>query len=108
MIGDLKHRITLQQLVLTPDGGGGFTEAWQDLAATPVVYASVMPVSGGEQLRYHQLETAVTHRITIRYRADVTSAMRILHDGAAYNLFSVTDRGGLGTYLDILAVARTP
>jgi SPP1 family predicted phage head-tail adaptor len=50
----------------------------------------------------------VTHRITIRYRDDVTPAMRILKDATVYNIVSVTDRGGLALWLDILAVVSAP
>ncbi|HBA42626.1 MAG TPA: head-tail adaptor protein, partial [Alphaproteobacteria bacterium] len=32
MIGDLRHRVTLQQVVDVPDAGGGSTQSWQDVA----------------------------------------------------------------------------
>jgi SPP1 family predicted phage head-tail adaptor len=108
MISDLKHRIALQESVLTADGGGGFTGTWQNIAAVPDIYAEIMPLSGGEQLRFHQLETTVTHRITIRYRDDVSPALRILKGTTVYNIVSVTDRGGLETWLDILATVTMP
>jgi len=47
MIGDMKHRVAIRQPVLTPDGAGGFSESWQDVAT---VYASIMPATAGEQL----------------------------------------------------------
>jgi len=108
MIGEMKHRISLQEAVLTPDGGGGFSTIWQDIAAVPDIYAAIVPLSGSEQLKYHQLEATVSHRITIRYRTDVSPAMRILHNDMAFQIISVIDRGGLNTYLDILAIVRTP
>ena len=108
MIGDLKHRVTLQESVRASDGGGGFTESWQSLAAAPDVYASIVPLSGGEQLRYHQLESTVTHRITIRYRTDVTPAMRIVKDATVYDITSVAAQEGRAVYLEILAAVRAP
>ena len=108
MIGGLKYRVILQESVLSPDSGGGFSETWQNLAVAPEVYAEILPLSGGEQLRFHQLETTATHRITIRYRNDVTPALRLVHGAAVYNISAVTDRGGLGAWLDILATVRTP
>lgn len=108
MIGDMRHRATLQQQVRTPDGGGGFTETWQDLATVPAVYADIVPLSGAEQLRHHQLASTVTHRITIRYRSDVTAAMRLSSGGKIYNITSVTDKGGLGTLLEIMATVEAP
>ena len=108
MIGSLKRRVTLQGAVRTPDGSGGFTETWQSIASAPNVYAAIAPLSGSEQLRFHQLETTVTHRIVIRYRNDVTPALRITDGTTIYNITSVTDMGGLGAYLELLATARTP
>jgi SPP1 family predicted phage head-tail adaptor len=108
MIGDMKHRVLLQECVLAPDGGGGFAEAWQDLAEEAEVYAAITPLSGAEQLRFHQLATSVTHRITLRFRADVTAAMRIIKDDVIYDIASATDRDCAGQYLDILAVVRAP
>jgi SPP1 family predicted phage head-tail adaptor len=108
MIGALKHRVALQQAVRSADGGGGFTETWQNLATAPEVYAAIVPLSGGEQLRFHQLEAAVTHRITIRYRTDITPAMRIVKDGTVYDIISALDRNGEGIYLEILAAVRFP
>lgn len=108
MIGDLKQRVTVQESALTPDGSGGFTESWQAVAADPEIYAEIIPLSGGEQLRFHQLEITATHRITIRYRGDVTPAMRMVKSATVYDIASVTDRGGRGVWLDILATVRTP
>jgi len=103
MIGDLKYKVTLQQPVLTGDGGGGFTESWQNVASTPTVYADIAPLSGGERLRFHQQETFVTHRITLRYRGDLTNAMRLVRGERIYTILSITDRDGRGIWLDILA-----
>lgn len=105
MIGRMKDRITLQKPVLTPDEGGGFTTAWEDVAE---VYASVIPVSAGEYLKGHQLETSVTHRIIIRYREDVTPSLRIVRGAKVYDISSAVDQGGLKAYLEILAAERVP
>ncbi|MFH1158058.1 MAG: phage head closure protein [Pseudomonadota bacterium] len=106
MIGDMKHRVTFQKSVRTPDGGGGFAETWQNIDSNPIVYAAIMPLSGGEQLRFHQLEATVTHRIVTRYRSDVTPAMRIVRGTMIYDIAAVTDRDGQGAYLEILATVK--
>ncbi len=106
MIGELKERIILQEQVLTADGGGGFTSEWQNIADVPEVYAAVTPLSATEQLRFHKLEANVTHRITIRYRLDAASSMRVLHGAVIYDIVSVMDRGNKRRYLDMLVVER--
>ena len=108
MIGDLKHRLTLQEPVRVADGAGGFTETWQAVAGTPDVYAAVVPLSGAEQLRFHQLASSVTHKITMRYRSDVTPKHRLFSAGAVYDIFAVLDRDGEKNWLDILAEIRAP
>jgi len=101
MSNAMKKRATLQHRARTPDGGGGFSETWTDVASVPEVYAEIVPLSGSEQLRYHQLSTVVTHRITLRYRSDVTADMRLVSGGRVYNIVSAVSRDDL--WLDILA-----
>jgi SPP1 family predicted phage head-tail adaptor len=108
MISELRHRVTLQEQVRMPDGGGGFTVSWQNIASVPEVYAEIVPLTGAEQLRYHQLATSVTHKITLRYRSDVTPALRLLHGSVVYDITSVTNQNGLSAYLEILATVRSP
>lgn len=106
MIGALTYRVTLQEAVRTPDGGGGFTEAWQNIAETPTVYAAIQPLSGGEAFRFRQLEAAATHRIIIRHRTDITSAHRLLHGTDIYDIVSVLDADEKREFLEIVAVYR--
>jgi SPP1 family predicted phage head-tail adaptor len=108
MIADLKHRVTIQQPVLTPDGAGGFAESWQNIPAAPDVYAAITPVNSGEQLKFGQLEATATHRIIIRYRTDITPSMRLVDtDGTVYTLNSVADQAGLKRYLVLAATVRS-
>ena len=75
-IGDLRHRITFEKEVKVPDGFKGNVITWQPVC---VVWASVEPLSSKEQFYAHQIQAETTHKVRIRYRPDVTEAMRILH-----------------------------
>ena len=86
--GALRHRITLQSATDTPDGGGGFTTVWTDVAT---VWAAIEPLKGREQLHAAQLETPVTHRVTLRYRAGVTPKMRVKFGTRVFNIRAVID-----------------
>ncbi len=108
MIGALRHRITIQQSVRVADGGGGFSQTWQDVPDTPTVYAAIEQLSGGEKAQLSQLGTAITHRITLRYRSDLTAAMRIVKDDMIYKIISLQDRAGQGRRLEVLAAAQVP
>ena len=108
MIADLKYRVTIQQPVLTTDNAGGFSESWENIAAASVVYAAITPANSGAQLKYGQIEATNTFHIVIRYRTDITLAMRLTdEDGTAYSLISVTDQDGAKVYLDLLATVRS-
>lgn len=61
--GLLRHRITLQNRTTTPDGYGGQTVTWTDLAT---VWASVMPLRSREYWQAQQIKSTTTHEIEIR------------------------------------------
>lgn len=86
MIGKLRHRLTIEEEVRVADGGGGFDLSWQAIATEPVVWGRVTPLSGREVLRASQLQTPVSHRVTIRYRADVTASMRLTLGSRVFNI----------------------
>lgn len=88
-IGDLKHRITFQRPVKTPDGHKGHTVKWQDLIT---VWASVEPLSGREYFYSHQIKADVTHRVRTRYRTDITIEMRIKHRDRVLEIESILDK----------------
>jgi SPP1 family predicted phage head-tail adaptor len=63
--GELRHRLTIQNLVETADTfGGANTESWVTLAT---VWADIRQLIGNELMRAQQVESQVTTRIRIRY-----------------------------------------
>jgi SPP1 family predicted phage head-tail adaptor len=72
-IGALRHRVTIEAPVDSPDGSGGFTRAYAPLAQ---VWARIEPTSAREQFVEQRLEQARTHLVVIRWRADVEAQMR--------------------------------
>ncbi len=98
-IGDLRHRITFQREVKTPDGHKGHTVAWQDLITC---WASVEPLSGREYFSSHQISAAVTHRVKIRYREGLIETMRIKHRERVLAIESILDLKERREILEIL------
>lgn len=98
MIGHLRHQITFQSAVATPDAGGGEALAWSD---GPTVWARITALSGQEIVRASQLAARTRYRLTIRYRDDVTSAMRIAFAGHVLAIDAVIDPDGDGRVLQI-------
>lgn len=81
--GILRHRVLIQQQVTTKDSDGIEQTAWVDVAT---VWASVEPLSAREFIQSGQTQSAVTARITMRYRAGLLPSMRLVHRGEIFNV----------------------
>lgn len=99
MASRLRSRITLQSASDMPDNGGGITRSWEDM---DTVWAEILPLSGKETLRQLQLQSVVTHRITIRYRNDVNAAMRLATGGRVFVIRAVINPGERDEVLELL------
>ena len=98
-IGDMRHRITFQKPIKTPDGHKGHTVKWQDVIT---VWASVEPLSGREYFSSHQISAVVTHRVKIRYREGLIETMRIKHRERVLAIESILDKKERREELEIL------
>jgi SPP1 family predicted phage head-tail adaptor len=87
-IGALRDRLTLQALNRTGDGGGGATVMWMPVAD---VWASIQPITGDERLRTDAVTGRVTHKVWIRYRADVLPDMRFVAGARILDIVAVLD-----------------
>jgi SPP1 family predicted phage head-tail adaptor len=106
----LKHRMTLQQEVITPDSAGGYEKSWADVAQ---LWAEIAPVtatgtgtgrmSGREVMVGGQLQPEISHRITVRYQEGVTAAMRLVYEGRVFNIRQVANVLEQGEVLELLA-----
>lgn len=78
--GDLSQSVILEDPARTPDGEGGFTEAWTALSPSPV-WASVLPATSGrmERLVGGTVESGATHLVEMRYHPQVTIKTRLTH-----------------------------
>lgn len=104
--GRLRQQVTLQtHAAASADALGGRADAWDDVAT---VWAAIEPLDGTEALRAMQQGIRQPHRITMRYRAGVTAAQRILYGARTFNLRSVVDVEMRHRELSILADEVTP
>jgi SPP1 family predicted phage head-tail adaptor len=72
--GDLRHRITIEQVIETTDANGTITEEWVTFANR---WASVEPLDGRELFEAHQVNAEISHRIRLRWLAGVVPKMRV-------------------------------
>ncbi len=87
-IGELRHRVTIQQKSVTQDTYGAAVETWTALA---MVWASVEPLQGKEYFSSQQMVAQVDHRIRIRYRAGITPAMRLVWGSRTFDIQAVIE-----------------
>ena len=82
--GALRHQITIQQPTVTQDANGDATTVWTDYAVG--VPAAWLSGPGREYLASESIRAEVSGRLTVRRIDGVTSKMRVLWDGAVWNI----------------------
>lgn len=75
---DLNERITLQYPTRVSDGKGGFTVTWATIAT---VWAKMTPHRSDEAIQAMATTGTAIYNYRIRYRTDVASSWRIIHNG---------------------------
>jgi len=99
----LNRRVELQAVTQTPDGQGGFTEAWVTAAT---LWAAIDPVKGYERYQAHQVQTPVSHKVTIRYRSGVTTKKRFLFGSRVFEIKEVLNQNEANEFLVIRALEQ--
>ncbi len=101
--GELRTRLALESPSRTSDGAGGATVTWQEVAE---VWAAVRVQAGAETFALDRVAGKVSHEIIIRYRADVTPAMRFREGMRHFDIRAVFDPDGRRHWLRCLAEER--
>lgn len=103
--GELRFRVTLEQEGGPGDGRGGKARSWTTLGT---VWANIVPLTGSEQLKAGQVTGNVSHRIEIRYLADVTSKLRVVFGTRVFTVRAVIDVGERKTEMHLLCDEDKP
>ena len=86
-----RRRFVLELPQESPDGFGGVIRTW---TAGPQLWGAIEMVRGDERLRADRPEQAVTHRIRLRHRDDVTAAMRLTSGPRRFRIRAAGDPDG--------------
>jgi len=89
--GELRHRVTIQQKTVTRNDYHDEVIAWTDVDS---VWAAIEPLQGREFIEARRAGAEQPHWIRLRYRDDVTPAMRIVWGAHTYDIESVVDLDG--------------
>ncbi|MGE5553300.1 MAG: phage head closure protein [Betaproteobacteria bacterium] len=100
--GELRHRVTIQQLVESQNEYGEIATTPQTLAA---VWGAVEDLSGREYFAAQQVSAEVSTRIRIRYRGGVVPKMQAVANGRTYDILAVLDPDGRRRELHLMCKA---
>lgn len=104
--GRLKHNITIQRWVETGRSRTGEPEGqWTVLVAD--VPAEILPLNARERFAAQQVQAQTTHKITIRYVAGVTAAMRAAWGNRTFRFDGVVNTEEANVELVITATEVT-
>lgn len=85
--GELRHKVELQDLVVTQDPNTGeMVNTWTTIAEP---WAKIAPLSAREFLAASAEQSEVRAKITVRYRHGVNATMRVYYRGLYYNILGV-------------------
>lgn len=97
--GRLRQRVTIQEPVTARNGFGEAITAWTTVA---MVWASVEPLSGREFFAAEHVQSEITHRVRVRYRAGIAPTMRVVFNGRHLMIEAVINYGERGTDLQLM------
>jgi len=89
--GELNQRITIQQATTSRDGYGAETKTW---ATHATVWASKKHSTSRELYAAQKVNAEITDLFIIRYRAGVTTRMRVSYNGKYYDILGADDPDG--------------
>ncbi|MBB5703711.1 SPP1 family predicted phage head-tail adaptor [Ochrobactrum daejeonense] len=101
--GQLTSELALEAMQPIADGMGGYDESWDEIG---MVWGRIEPVSTSQKDFGARPRPEVTHRILLRFRPDLSSAMRLRKGGRIFSLRSVHDPDESGRYLICLATEQ--
>ena len=100
-VGKLRNKITIQNNVLSADAYGGFTRANTTFITA---FAQIKPKSA-KQVFNEQSGEKITNpqdfEFTIRYRANISTAMRILFGSRTFDIIQINDENDNNNYITI-------
>lgn len=105
-IGQLRHRVTIQQQIFTEDMVTGENKSnWQDVAT---VWAAVEPLKGREYFKTMEVHSEISTRVRIRYCSGISSDMRLVYGNRTLYIESVIDPDERHWELQLMCVENKP
>lgn len=101
--GDLRHQIEIQRYTEIQNDYGEITQTWNTIHT---MRASVNPLSGKEYFASQQINAEVTHKVYIRYVADIKPSDRILFNTRIFNITSIINYQERNITLELMCIEK--
>jgi SPP1 family predicted phage head-tail adaptor len=98
--GSMRERLTLEAPVDSDDGTGGTIGGYSDVAT---LWGEVVPVAARDAVIADRALARVTHRIRVRYRADLTTRHRLRHAARRFRIVALREGDATRRFLVIEA-----
>ena len=91
--GLMRHRVTIQQPTLLPDGMGGGTYTWSNVATVWANVTTTNPASSLniEEQTSDQFRSVQYYIVVMRYRGNLQTNMRLIYRGRVLQILSIVD-----------------
>jgi len=96
----VRKDVTLEVVALTPDGAGGYSEAW---TAHTNIEAEVSYMDASEAIAAGRVETGQMVKFYFRYVAGITEKMRVSFDGEYLPIRSINNFDAANEWIEIIA-----
>lgn len=100
-IGVLRHRVSIQKVILAKNDNGFEVEQWHDYKT---VWAAITNLQGREYYAAAAINAENTVKFKIRYTEGIENSMRILFKDKTYNVISIDNIKYRNKYIEIKAV----
>jgi SPP1 family predicted phage head-tail adaptor len=97
----MDKRVLLQGPSYSSDGQGGSQETWNDISQ---VWAQIQPLNGYEKMQAMMIQSPITHKVMMRYRSDVTTALRLLYQDRVFDIKEVINVDEAKAFLQLRCV----
>ena len=94
--GRMRQRLTLESATVTPDGAGGGTLSWSQVAT---LWGEVTPLKAEERTIGEGFVDVVSHRVVVRHRSGVAAGDRFRLGARVLDIRGVSDPEEDGRYL---------
>ena len=102
--GKLNKVVAIKAQSTTRDEVNQKVLTWTTITDGGAVWASIEPLSNRESQEALANQMTVSHRVRIRYRADVTAAMRIFYGTRELAIVGIRNPKERGEYLELLCL----